>query len=299
MSELDRPPLWKVWLLAARPATLPAGAAPVLAGCAIAFAHGALVPTRALAALAAALLVQIGTNLANDYFDFKKGADTEARVGPARASQRGWLPPAAVARGAALALAGAGFAGLYLAYVGGWPVLAIAVISLVCAVAYTGGPYPLAYVGLGDVFVLVFFGPVAVAGTVYVNTLTWQADGVVAGLALGLLATAILVVNNLRDRHTDAIVGKRTLAVRLGERFSRWQYAVAVLSAFALTTGWGLSIGHKGWLWPLVLLPMALLRVQQVWVADGTALNPHLGTTGKLLFGFSVVLSAGLVLTIR
>lgn len=291
----DRPPTWKVWLLAARPRTLSAGVAPVLVGWAVARAEGGFVWGPALAALAAALLVQLGTNFANDWMDFEKGADTDDRVGPARAAQMGWLTVGDLRRATLVVLTLAGIVGAGLAMVGGWPVIAIAVVSLVCAVAYTGGPLPLAYVGLGDVFVLVFFGPVAVAGTVYVQTMRWPLEGLVAGVAIGCLSTAILVVNNLRDRHTDARVGKRTLAVRFGAGWARAEYTAALLGAFALLAlGWWLD-GNPGWCLPVLAAPAAAARLRAVWTTDGAALNSQLGQTGQLTLLFSTLLAVGLV----
>lgn len=291
-----RPPAWKVWLLAARPKTLAAGLAPVLLGWAVAAATDGMRLLPALGALLAALLVQVGTNLANDWLDFVKGADGSDRLGPARAAQMGWLGPDDLRRGTFVVLAAAAAVGAALAWHGGWPVVLIAVASLVCALAYTGGPLPLAYVGLADLFVLVFFGPVAVMGTVYVQTLTWPVEGLIAGLCAGLLSTAILVVNNLRDRHTDAAAGKRTLAVRLGATAARVEYTVAVVMAFALVGFMALSTGVGGWLTPLAALPLALWRIRQVWTLDGAALNPLLGATGQLELAFALLLGLGLLL---
>jgi 1,4-dihydroxy-2-naphthoate octaprenyltransferase len=184
--------------------------------------------------------------------------------------------------------------GVYLAFVGGWPVVVIAIVSIICAVAYTGGPMPLAYVGLGDLFVLVFFGPVAVSGTVFVQTLTWRIEAVAAGTALGLLATAILVVNNLRDRHTDAVAGKRTLAVRFGATAVRVEYTLAVLVAYGICMAWWLDGAGAGWLLPLLSIPLAGVRIRDVWKLDGANLNPQLGATARLLLLFSALLALGL-----
>jgi 1,4-dihydroxy-2-naphthoate octaprenyltransferase len=269
--------------------------APVLLGWAVAYATAGFSPGPAIGALVAAILVQVGTNLANDWLDFEKGADTPDRLGPARAAQMGWLGVRELRAGTVVVLGLAGLIGAWLAVVGGWPVVAIAVTSLICAIAYTGGPLPLAYVGLGDVFVLVFFGPVAVLGTVYVQTLQWPVAGLIAGLACGLLSTAILVVNNLRDRHTDAKVGKRTLAVRFGARAVRVEYTLAVLAAFGLLAlGWATD-GRLGWALPLLSVPLAVVRVRDVWTTDGAALNPQLGQTGQLVLAFALLLSVGLV----
>lgn len=295
-TSAARPPRWKVWLLAARPKTLPAGLAPVLLGWAVAAATDGFTWPPALGALAAALLVQVGANLANDWLDFVKGADRSDRLGPARAAQMGWLTPDDLRRATVVVLAAAALVGAALAVHAGWPVVLIAVTSLVCAVAYTGGPVPLAYLGVADLFVLVFFGPVAVMGTVYVQTSTWRVEGLVAGLAAGLLATAILVVNNLRDRHTDASVGKRTLAVRLGATGARAEYTLAVAAAYALAGVGAALTGEVGWLWPLASAPLAAWRVRQVWTTDGAALNPLLAATGQLELVFALLLGCGLLL---
>ena len=221
------------WIGTLRLRTLPAAAAPVIVGAAYAQRIDAFALWPALAALVAALLIQIGTNLANDHFDHKKGADTADRAGPVRASAAGLLPTEQVRNAAYAAFALAGVLGLYLVFVGGWPILAIGLASILSGLAYTAGPAPLAYKGLADLWVLVFFGPVAVAGTVYVQSGTFEPIAAAWGIALGLLATAILVVNNLRDRPTDARASKNTLAVRFGDRFSQLQWTACVVGAFA------------------------------------------------------------------
>ena len=286
-----------VWIAAIRPATLTAAVGPVLVGTALAQAAQVLRPLVALAALVGALLIQIGTNLFNDYADFEKGADTADRLGPARATQKGWLTPRQVLAGSIGALAAAFAVGIYLVTVGGWPIVAIGLASLACAVLYTGGPYPLAYTGLGDLFVFLFFGLVAVGGTYYLQAEAVSADALWAGAALGLLGTAILVVNNLRDRHGDAAAAKRTLVVRFGARFGRGEYVAVVLGAYALL-GVAVALGHAspGWLLPMISLPLALRRVRAIYTKDGRALNPELGATAKLGFLFSVLLAIGAIL---
>lgn len=286
------------WLATLRVRTLPAGAAPVLVGAAYAWRIDAFALLPALAALAGALLLQIGTNLANDYYDHIKGADTEDRAGPARASATGAIPPGSVRNAAFATFALAGLVGLYLVTVGGLPILVIGLAGILSGLLYTAGPKPLAYVGLGDLFVFVFFGPVAVAGTTYVQSGTWEAGAVAWGLGAGLLSTAILVVNNLRDRPTDARVGKRTLAVRFGDAFSRWQWTACIAGALALP----FVIGHfEDDLW--LLLPAAALVpvvpvARLVWKDhdDRRALNPALGGTARVLVVWAVLVSAGLVL---
>lgn len=297
VASSDVPSTPAVWMAAIRPATLTAGAAPVIVGTALAIADGVFAWLPALAALAGALLIQIGTNLFNDYADFKKGADTEERLGPARATQRGWLSPRQVATGSAIAFLAAILVGTYLITVGGWPIVAIGLTSVACGVLYTGGPYPLAYVGLGDVFVLIFFGVVAVCGTYWVQALTLTSAVVAASVGVGLLATAILVVNNLRDRFTDAKAGKRTLVVRFGATFARGEYVGLVVGAYGLLIGL-VSVGAvgPGWLLPLLSVPLAIGEIRAIHQKDGADLNPHLGGAARLGLLYSGLLAVGVVL---
>ncbi|MDP9363712.1 MAG: 1,4-dihydroxy-2-naphthoate polyprenyltransferase [Chloroflexota bacterium] len=271
------------WLLAARPKTLPASVAPVVVGTAVAIREDGFVPSAALAALAVALLLQIASNLANDVFDFKRGADTADRLGPLRVTQAGLIAPERVLWGTGLVLGAAALAGLYLVWRGGWPILVLGFLALVSAVAYTGGPAPLGYLGLGDPFVFVFFGLVAVAGTAYVQTLSLSALALMAAVPVGCLATAILVVNNLRDVETDRVVGKRTVAVRLGADGARIEYALLVAVAYlVLPVGWALGV-FGGWWWvPWLSLPVAIAIARRVFASRGGALNPLLGATARL-----------------
>lgn len=285
------------WFLAARPKTLAAGLVPVLVGMAIAHMHGGVVWAPAIACAAGSILIQIGTNLANDYFDHKKGADTEQRVGPARAVQQGWVTPKAMAVATGITLFLALLVGLYLIAIGGWPIAMIGILSLVCAVGYTGGPYPLAYVGLGDIFVFLFFGLAAVAGTCFVQLLYVPPAAWTAGAAIGLLATAILVVNNLRDRETDAIANKRTLAVRFGARAARVEHMACIVLAFALVT-LSVVLNLAPTLWLLVWLssPLAFMEIRSVHQKDGPGLNAHLAGAARLELVFGLLLCLGAVL---
>ena len=292
---MSTPSRCHAWWLAARPKTLAAGLVPVMVGTAVAHTHGGVRPAAAFACAAASVLIQVATNLANDYFDHKKGADTADRLGPERAVQQGWISPTsmAVATGLSLALA-LGF-GIYLISLGGPPIAAIGVASLVCAVAYTGGPFPLAYVGLGDVFVFLFFGLAAVVGTTWVQTLTAPPQAWIAGGAIGLLATAILVVNNLRDRHTDAVANKRTLAVRLGAKAARFEHAALIIAAFVLIWSTG-AIGLSPLSWSVLIvlcIPSAAREIHAVFTKDGAALNPHLGGAARLELLFGLALTIG------
>ncbi|MCC5862885.1 MAG: 1,4-dihydroxy-2-naphthoate polyprenyltransferase [Gammaproteobacteria bacterium] len=284
-----------LWLLAARPKTLPAALAPVLIGTVMAASAGLAHWPAAVAALLGALLIQVGTNFANDYFDFLKGADTAARVGPRRMVQSGLISPAAMRRAAVIAFALAVLVGAYLVWRGGLPILAVGLVSIASGVLYTGGPWPLAYKGLGDLFVLVFFGPVAVGGTYYVQALTIDGWVLLAGLGPGLVSVAILTVNNLRDIDTDARADKRTLAVRLGPDFARWEYLLALLAAAALPLVF-LAAGRAGPAIALTLLvPLAAIpAIRRVFAAhDALALNRTLATTGQLLLLHAVLFSIG------
>ena len=290
----DRPSNFKVWISAIRPATLWAGLAPVLVATALAMGDGIFAWLPALAAAVGAILIQIGTNLVNDYADADRGADGPDRLGPARATARGWLTRKQVVRGATLSLGLAVLVGIYIVMEGGWPLLAIGVASVVCAIAYTAGPFPLGYKGLGDVFVLLFFGGAAVCGTYYLQTGTLTIETVLVSGAMGMLATAILVVNNLRDRATDVRVGKRTLAVRFGPRFARYEYAFLLIGAYACIVA-AVTVGKAPSSWLLVLLstPLAMIELKKIRTTDGAELNPMLGSTARLELVFALTLSVG------
>jgi 1,4-dihydroxy-2-naphthoate octaprenyltransferase len=282
----QRPAGARVWIMAARPRTLTAAVAPVVVGTAIAHQLGSLRWAQALLAFVASLFIQIGTNFANDYSDFKRGADAE-RVGPTRVTQSGLVKPSTVKAAAWIAFGISGVLGLALAATAGWPIIAIGVASVAAGWLYTGGPWPLGYHGLGDLFVFVFFGLVATCGTVYVQALVVPRDAFVAGAAVGCLATAILVVNNLRDRATDVKVGKNTLAVRLGPAGTRVEYLLAVVIPFLLAPA------LHTWL-PLLALPVAIPAVRTVLTRDGGALNPGLGQTARLQLAYAALLAIGL-----
>jgi len=285
-----------VFFEAARPRTLPAGAAPVVLGIALAAADGGLHVVAAICAVLGALAIQIGTNYANDYFDFKNGADTEARVGPRRATQAGLVPPSTMRAAFIITFGIAVVFGCYLVWRGGWPIVVVGVLSVICGILYTGGPKPLGYLGLGDILVLVFFGPVAVAGTVYVQTLQLSWPAVIVGLSPGLLSTAILVVNNLRDRHTDIGANKKTLAVRFGATAARIEYTLCVIGGLAIPVVVGAWLGHTTALVVLFAIPMAVSTTRAVWTTDGPALNPLLGRTAKLLLVTTVLTVLGWLL---
>lgn len=286
-----------IWMAAIRPATLWAGVVPVLVGAAMAKSAGYQPGWPSIAALIGAIQIQIGTNLVNDYADFKTGADGPDRLGPKRAAAQGWLTPRSILMGASLALASAGVVGIYLTWVGGLPILLLGLASIACAVGYTAGPWPLAYLGLGDIFVFAFFGLGAVCGTYYLEARTVSLAAVIAGAAVGALGTAILVVNNLRDRVTDARVGKRTLAVRFGERFTRVEYALLVALPFGLIVICTiLGIFSKWSLLVLLTLPVAAREVSAIFRKDGALLNAHLAGAARLELMFGVLLAVGVIL---
>jgi 1,4-dihydroxy-2-naphthoate octaprenyltransferase len=292
-SELS--PL-QVWLHAIRPKTLFASVAPILVGSAVAWREDGFHLLAALVSIIVALLLQILSNLANDYFDFKKGADAH-RVGPLRVMQAGLVTArqmqAAIGLTAALAIAG----GLYLVARGGWPIFILGLLAVVCAVAYTGGPYPLGYYGLGDLFVFIFFGLVGVAGSAYVQTreLTWLA--ILAAIPIGCLATAIIVANNLRDIETDRAAGKRTLATYLGRGGTIREYQGLVALAYGVPVLLAI-FGDVSWAWLAipVSLPLALPLAMAVQNAVGRELVPVLIGTARLTFIFGAVFAMGIVL---
>ena len=296
-AAASRPTARTAWLLATRPKTLPAAVAPVVVGTAVAIAEGGFAFLAALAALAVALLLQIAANLANDVFDFRRGADTADRLGPVRVTQSGLIAPERVLAATAVTLGVATIAGLYLVWRGGWPILILGLLAILSALAYTGGPAPLGYLGLGDLFVFLFFGLVGVAGTAYVQTQTLTALALAAAVPVGCLATAILVVNNLRDIATDRAAGKRTLAVRLGARGTRIEYAALIAVAFlTLPVGWALGI-FSGWWWvPWFALPVAIPLTRRVVTTNGAALNPLLGATARLALLVGLLLAGSLLL---
>jgi len=282
--------------MAARPKTLPAAIGPVIAGTAVAIHEGGFHALSALAALITALLLQIAANFANDALDFKKGADTAERTGPTRVTAAGLLTADDVLRATWITLGLAVVSGLYLVWRGGWPFLLLGIAALICAVAYTGGPFPISYLGLGEVFVFLFFGPIAVAGTAYVQTRELTTLSLAAAIPVGAIAIGILIVNNLRDIHTDEKTGKRTVAVRIGVRNTQFEYLamliVAAISPFAFfLAGW------LNWSWLVTLLSWPALYGlwTQITTRTGPQLNPTFGNTGKTLLLVSSLLAVALV----
>ncbi|WP_277555715.1 1,4-dihydroxy-2-naphthoate polyprenyltransferase [Halobaculum limi] len=302
----------EAWVIAARPQTLPAALAPVLVGTGLAFRDDVFALLPALVALIGAALIQIGTNFANDYYDAEKGADTADREGFTRVTAGGLIDPAEVKRAMWLTFLAAIVVGAYLVAVAGLPIMIVGLVSVTMGVAYTGGPYPLAYHGLGDVFVFLFFGVVAVTGTYYVQaaavlgvdflTLVPRAElvplaALVASLPVAAISTNILVVNNLRDREEDVETGKNTLTVRFGYGFSRAQFVFLVGMAYTVPVVFWTATGDLTSLLPLATLPLAVPLTKTVLTETaGEALNPALERTGKLLAAFAALFALGLAL---
>jgi 1,4-dihydroxy-2-naphthoate octaprenyltransferase len=289
----------RIWLMAARIRTLPVAVAPVLVGTALAGFQGVFHPLRFLAALIGSVFIQVGTNLSNDYSDARRGADTEDRLGPVRVTAGGLVPPRQVLIATYVTFAIAVLAGIYLVAVSGWQLLLVGAASILAGVLYTGGPRPYGYEGLGEAFVFLFFGIVAVAGSYFVQVkhLEWEAFAL--AVPVGLLAAAILVVNNFRDIDTDRRAGKRTLAVRLGRERTRILFAAMVYLAYLLTPVTWLFGPLKAWVMlPWLTIPIAAPIVRTVRNrSDGASLNGALAQTGMLLLAFCILLSAGLLLS--
>ena len=297
LTARSQPGRFKAWLIAFRLPTLSAAIVPVLVGSAAAADSGHFLLLPFLAALTAALLIQIGTNLANDYFDFRKGADNADRRGPLRVSQSGIIAPDTVRRAGMLAFGLSALLGVYLVAVGGWPILAIGILSIAAGVLYTGGPWPLGYNGLGDLLAFTFFGLIAVVGTFYLHTGQFEPSAAVVAVPVGLLVTAILVVNNLRDIESDRAAGKRTLAVLIGREATQIQYLLFVAAAYLLVGARWLSGDDSGWFWlPWLTLPLAVSTSRAIISEQGRSLNRVLRGTAMLHLGFGVLFAASLVI---
>jgi 1,4-dihydroxy-2-naphthoate polyprenyltransferase len=289
----------RIWLMASRPRTLPAAVAPVLVGTAFAGFEHVFHPLRFVAALLGALFIQVGTNLSNDYSDARRGADAEDRLGPVRVTAGGLVPPRQVLIATYVSFGIAVLFGIYLIVVAGWILLVIGAASIVAGVAYTGGPKPYGYEGLGEVFVFLFFGIVAVTGSYYVQTIHLNWEAFALAVPVGLLASGILVVNNIRDIDSDRRAGKRTLAVRLGRRRTRVMFAVIIYLAFLLTpVTWAFGPTAAWLMLPWLTLPLAASLVRTVHNrTDGPSLNAALAQSGMLQLTFCMLLSAGLLLS--
>jgi 1,4-dihydroxy-2-naphthoate octaprenyltransferase len=286
----------KLWVLASRPKTLPAAVAPVITGSAVAFYEGVFKPLPALFALIVSLLIQIGTNFVNDYGDFKKGTDKKDRVGPQRFMTLGLITPEQMKRAIIITFLLAFVLGLYLVWLGGLPALLIGVFSILAGISYTAGPFPLAYNGLGDVFVFIFFGLVATVGTYYVQALQVSSLVLWASVPVGLLITNILVVNNYRDIEDDKNANKRTLAVIFGKKFSQVQYILSIIISYAVIVY--LFIAYKfsiALFLPFILLPVAIKLIKEIYTLQGSPLNGTLAKTAMFSALFSLLFAIGII----
>lgn len=288
-----------VWLAAIRPKTLSLSLIPVLLGTALAYADtGNIFWLPMSGAMLAAMFIQIGTNLHNDVADFERGTDTSSRLGPLRATAQGWISPQHVRSASLLSFACAFALGIYLVSVGGWPILVLGLVSLTAGAAYSAGPFPISSSPLGELFVFVFFGLAAVGGSYYLQTLTLNQDAILGGSAMGLLAAAVLVVNNYRDSETDAASGRRTLAVLMGPSLSKMEYALLILIPFGLLLLMELA-QTKGsiFLLPWLTLSWALYLIYRIYaLPKGRQLNTLLAQTALLQLGFGGLLALGAVL---
>lgn len=287
-----KPSALGIWLMASRPKTLPAAWSPVIIATALAHMHGVLHWPSAVACLLGATLIQIGTNFANDYFDFVKGTDTAERVGPTRVTQAGLVSPGTMRIAMIVVFALVWVPGAYILYRGGWPFLAIGIVSIACGILYTGGPAPLGYVGLGDLFVFVFFGPVAVLGTYYLQAYTLPVEAWIASVSPGLLSVALLTVNNLRDVDGDRVAGKRTLAVRFGKAYAQFQYGLCILVACLVVPLYFYATTPYPFFGAVALASLALgipaIRALLIFRDEAPRLNQVLARTGLVLVVYSM-----------
>lgn len=286
-----------IWLHAARPQTLAAAFVPVCVGASLAYHDQSFAPIPSFVALLCAFLIQIGTNFANDYFDFIKGADTEDRIGFERATAMGHISARSMRNATIITMGLAFLLGLYLVWHAGWVIFWIGIASLICGVLYTGGPFPLGYNGLGDLFVFIFFGIIAVMGTYYVNALEWNNASFWASIPVGALATNILVVNNLRDVEQDSKAGKNTLGVLFGENILRWEYLLMLLLALAIPPHFYFRLDYSLVIFlPFLTIPFAGFLLRQIWFEkDKSNLNKTLEQTAQFMTLFGILFSAGIL----
>ncbi len=287
----------KNWLLAVRIKTLPAAISPVILGSALAFHDGYFYLFIFIMTLLAAVLIQIGANFANDVYDFEKGSDREDRLGPIRATQSGLISSKKMKQAMWFVFFLSICIGIYLSVIGGWPIVIIGITSIVAGIAYTGGPYPLGYHGFGDLFVFIFFGLIAVPGTYYLQIGIINELSLYMGVIMGMLSTAILVVNNLRDAETDKLSGKKTLVVCLGKTFAKIQYSILVLLPFLcpIYIWWNFE-NELSLLLTIFAFPLSFFLIKEVCTLAGRDLNPVLARTARLLFIFTILFSTGLIL---
>jgi 1,4-dihydroxy-2-naphthoate polyprenyltransferase len=289
---------WEIWLSAVRPQTLAAAFVPVITGASLAWLHNSFHALASVVALFCALFIQIGTNFANDYFDFKKGADTKDRLGFTRATSAGLIQPETMLQATFLTMGIAFLAGMYLVWVGGWVILSIGILSIIFGILYTGGPFPLGYNGLGDIFVFLFFGFAAVMGTYYVNTLEWSTESFLISIPIGALSVNILVVNNLRDIEQDRNSGKRTLGVLFGEAILKIEYLAMILLAYISLIGLYIIFDYNLMIFlPILGLPAALTQLNTVWThKKKSTLNHTLERTAQFMILFGILLSVSILL---
>ena len=285
------------WIIASRPKTLIAAIAPVILGSSLAFQEDSFNLLLFTVILITAILIQIGTNLVNDLFDYINGADNEDRLGPDRALQKGLLSKSQIESAIFFIFTIAVVLGFYLALIGGWPIVIIGSISILFGFLYTSGPYPLAYNGLGDIFVFIFFGLVSVSGTYYLYTGNFYMDSIILGSSVGSISTGILVVNNLRDIHNDKKFEKNTLAVLLGKRFTQIEYLLLMIIAYLIPIYISFIFGWKSSLYIVYFtLPIAIQLILQVFFKEGADLNKTLEGTAKLLLLYTLLLSFGIAI---
>ena len=288
----------QTWLLAFRPKTLPAAIAPVIIGLSYAYHLGIIKPFIAFCTLFASILIQIGTNLANDVYDFEKGTDTEERLGPKRVTQAGLLTPQQVKKAMIFTFLFALLIGCYLAWIGGWPIVIIGSFAIISGIAYTGGPFPLGYNGLGDFFVFIFFGIVAVPGTFYLQGgELFDSFAIILGIVMGLMADCILIVNNIRDADNDIKTGKRTLAVIFGKKASKIQYSIFAIIPY-LFPFWTFhhALPKLAFFIVLFSLPICLRNIFDIWKKSGASLNVVLANTARLQFVYAILLAIGFLI---
>ena len=284
------------WVIASRPKTMTAAIAPVLLGSALAYYEGAFDIITFFVILIAACLIQIGTNLTNDLFDYIKGADNNNRLGPKRAMQSGLILESEMKRAIFIVFSLSICFGFYLAILGGWMIVGIGLLSILFAILYTGGPYPLAYNGLGDIFVFIFFGLIAVSGTYYLYTDYFSINSFILGSSAGCLATAILVVNNLRDVDNDKEYGKNTLAVYFGKKFTQFEYLLLMIIVYIIPIYISIDLGNKASIYIVYFtLPICIRLIIDVFYKKNSMLNETLEATAKLLLLYSLLLSFGIV----
>mgnify|MGYP001293503345 CR=1 FL=1 len=284
------------WIIASRPKTLTAAISPVILGSSLAYYDGYFNIITFIVIIGAASLIQIGTNFSNDFFDYIKGADNQDRLGPDRVLQKKLLSKTQIIRAISIVFVMAIIFGCYLAYIGGWPIVLVGLLSIFFGIIYTGGPYPLAYNGLGDIFVFIFFGLVAVSGTYYLHTGCISTNAIILGISTGTMATAILVVNNLRDINNDRACGKKTLAVYLGERFTKIEYLFLITAAYIIPIYISYIMGNKSSIYIVYFtLPISIRLILEVFFQKGSNLNKTLEKTAKLLLLYTILFSFGII----